>query len=122
MKTIGNIVAAILIFFGVLFIYSAFASPEAGAAPVNPIGNLVTGIISVTIGLGIAWYVNRKPPAEQKVTYNVELSGDVNLEDMKCRNCGGALSAKNIKMVAGAPWVECPYCGATYQLEEKPKW
>jgi len=115
MKTIGNIVAAILIFFGVLFMWSAF-TPETG------VGNLVIGVISTAFGLGIAWYVNRKPLPDQKVTYEVELSGDVNLEDLKCKNCGGALSAKNIKMVAGAPWVECPYCGATYQIEEKPKW
>jgi uncharacterized Zn-finger protein len=28
----------------------------------------------------------------------------------------------NIKMVAGAPVVTCPYCNTTYQLTEEPKW
>ena len=27
-----------------------------------------------------------------------------------------------VKMVAGAPMVDCPYCGAAYQLSEDPKW
>lgn len=115
MKTIGNIVAAILIFFGVLFLWSAF-TPETG------IGNLIIGVITIAIGLAIAWYVNRKEPGEQKVTYNVELSGDVNLENFQCRQCGGALSSKNVRLVGGALNVECPYCGAVYQVEEKPKW
>ena len=40
-----------------------------------------------------------------------------------CRHInGGALTADNIKMVAGAPMVVCPYCGTTYQLTEEPKW
>lgn len=115
MKTIGNIVAAILIFFGVLFLWSAF-TPDTG------IGNLIIGVITVAIGLGIAWYVNRKEPGEQKVTYQVELTGDVNLENFQCRQCGGALSSKNVRLVGGALNVECPYCGAVYQVEEKPKW
>lgn len=115
MKTIGNIVAAILIFFGVLFLWSAF-TPDTG------VGNLIIGVITVAIGLAIAWYVNRKEPGEQKVTYNVELTGDVNLESFQCRQCGGALSSKNVRLVGGALNVECPYCGAVYQVEEKPKW
>ena len=45
-KTIGYIVAAILIFFGVLFIWAAF-SPE------GEVGWILVGVISVAIGLGI---------------------------------------------------------------------
>jgi hypothetical protein len=41
---------------------------------------------------------------------------------MNCKHCGGALSTDNIKMVAGAPVVSCPYCNSTYQLSEEPKW
>jgi uncharacterized Zn-finger protein len=117
MKTIGNIVAAILIFFGVLFIWAAFSTQTQ-----NQFGSLATGVITVGIGLAIAWYVNRKPPGEQKITYNVELSGDVNLENFDCKKCGGALSNKHVSLVGGAATVTCPYCGAVYQLEEKPKW
>jgi hypothetical protein len=117
MKTIGNIVAAILIFFGVLFIWGAFSTQTQ-----NQFGSLLTGAVTVGIGLAIAWYVNRKEPGEQKVTYNVELTGDVNLENFQCKQCGGALSSQNVRLVGGALNVECPYCGAVYQVEEKPKW
>jgi ribosomal protein S27AE len=119
MKTIANIGAAILIFFGVLFIWGAFSTQSQ-----NQIGSLVTGVITVGIGLVIVWFANRKvaAPGEQKVTYDVNLSGDVQLEKFECENCGGSLSSKNVKMMAGAPMVECPYCGKVYQLAEKPKW
>jgi len=46
----------------------------------------------------------------------------VNLEKLTCRNCGGALSSENVRMLAGAPVVECPFCGTSYQLTEEPKW
>jgi uncharacterized Zn finger protein len=52
----------------------------------------------------------------------VDLPASTKIEEMKCRNCGGNLKAENIKMIAGAPTVECPFCGTTYQLTEEPKW
>jgi hypothetical protein len=117
MKTIAQIAAAILIFFGVLFIWGAF-SPEGQSSWV------IIGIVSVAIGFGLIWFANRKltPPGEQKVTYNVDLTGDVKLQKFQCEQCGGALSDKNVSLVGGALTVKCPYCGAVYQIEEKPKW
>jgi hypothetical protein len=117
MKTIANISAAILIFFGVLFIWAAFGTES------RP-GYILIGILTVGIGFGLIWFASRKltAPGEQKVTLNIDLSGDVDLEKFQCTNCGGNLSAENVKMVAGAPWVNCPYCGASYQISEKPKW
>jgi transcription elongation factor Elf1 len=78
----------------------------------------------VGVGLGLLWFSGRGFAAagEQKVTYDVQLSGDVQLEKFQCQNCGGSLSSKNVSMIAGAPTVTCPYCGVVYQLEEKPKW
>ena len=115
-KIIAYIIAAILVFFGVLFIWSAF-SPEG-----NP-GNILTGSVSAGIGLVIIWFAGRKKATDdQEVTLNIDLSGDVNLDSMKCKSCGGTLSSENITMVAGAPMVECPFCGSEYQLTEDPKW
>jgi DNA-directed RNA polymerase subunit RPC12/RpoP len=117
-KIIAYIAAAILIFFGVLFIWATFS-------PDGQIGWLFVGLISVGIGFVLIWFASRPkpvPPGEQKVTYQIDLSGDVNLESLKCRSCGGSLSAENVKMIAGAPVVSCPYCGSTYQLTEEPKW
>jgi hypothetical protein len=116
-KIIAYVFAAILIFFGVLFIWGAFGAE-------GQIGWIVVGIITVAIGFGLIWFASRqqKPDTPTQVTYKVDLSGDVNLESMKCKSCGGTLSSDNVKMVAGAPVVNCPYCGSSYQLTEEPKW
>ena len=115
-KIIAYIFAAILIFFGVLFIWATF-SPE------GQIGWLLVGVISVAIGFGLIWFASRKSPAsapgqDNNVTLNIDLPGDVNLETMKCQSCGGSLTTDNIKMLAGAPTVSCPFCNTSYQLTE----
>lgn len=117
MKAIGYIVAAILIFFGVLFIWGAFG---AQGQP----GWIVVGILSAGIGLAIIFFVQRKAKMEAptNVTLKVDLPGDVKMETMKCKSCGGVLSADNIKLTNGAPVVTCPYCSTVYQLTEEPKW
>lgn len=115
-KIIGYIFAAITIFFGVIFIYSAFGTNE------QP-GNLLIGAISTIIGFGVIWFVGRKSKTDkQEVTYQIDLSGDVNLDTLNCQSCGGQLSPEHISMVAGAPVVECPFCETSYQLTEEPKW
>ena len=63
-----------------------------------------------------------KTEVVQQVTMKVDMPGDTKVEQLTCRNCGGALKPENIKMVMGAPMVECPFCGTTYQLTEEPKW
>ena len=119
-KIIAYIFAAILIFFGVLFIWATFS--EEGQ-----IGWLIVGVITVGIGFGLIWFAGRKSPVESaaqgdNVTLNIDLPGDVNLDSMKCQSCGGVLTMDAINMVAGAPVVSCPYCNTTYQLTEEPKW
>ena len=118
MKTIAYIAAAILIFFGVIFIWGAF-SPQGSP------GWLLVGGMLVLVGFGIIWFASRSKPAGApgtNVTLNVELPANVAMDTLKCKSCGGALSPENVKMVAGAPVVTCPYCGTTYQLTEEPKW
>jgi hypothetical protein len=120
MRLIGSIAAAILIFFGVLFIWSAF-----GEVPQPQ--NILTGVITVLIGFGLLWLASRKKETAgsgdgQNVSLKLDLPASTKIEEMKCRNCGGNLKAENIKMLAGAPTVECPFCGTTYQLTEEPKW
>lgn len=117
-KIIAYIAAAILIFFGVLFIWAAF-SPQV------PDSWILGGIIPVAIGFGLIWFAARKAPAaagEGDVTLKIDLPANVDMDTLKCRSCGGALRPENISMVAGAPVVTCPYCGTTYQLTEEPRW
>ena len=118
-KLIAYIGAAILVFFGVLFIWGAF-SPQGSASWI------VIGLISVGIGFGIIWLAGRSSKSlttgGDQVTLHIDLPANVNLDTLKCKSCGGALTTDNIKMVAGAPVVSCPYCNTTYQLTEEPKW
>ncbi|MBN2048700.1 MAG: hypothetical protein JW750_12715 [Anaerolineaceae bacterium] len=117
-KIIAYIIAAILIFFGVLFIWGAFS-------PTGTPGWIIIGIISAGIGLLIIALVGRRKAQEakeQNVTVNIDLPGEVNLDTIKCQSCGGVLTKDDIKLVAGAPMVSCPYCGTSYQITEEPKW
>jgi hypothetical protein len=119
-KVIGYIFSGILIIFGVLFVLATF-SPE------GQIGWLIIGVILVGIGFAIILVIGRSKPGSvesgaSNISLNIDLPGDVNLDTMKCQSCGGALSMENIKMVAGAPVVSCPFCNTTYQLTEEPKW
>jgi hypothetical protein len=84
----------------------------------------VIGLVLVGGGGGLLWLAIRGQKTEvvQQVTMQVDLPGDTKIEEMKCRSCGGALTAKDIKMVNGAPMVNCPYCNTVYQLTEEPKW
>jgi uncharacterized Zn-finger protein len=119
-KIIGYIAAAILIFFGVLFIWGAFGSQP------HPEWILI-GLVTVGIGFVLIWAAGRLGRSAQEaggenVTLKIDLPANVNMDTLKCQSCGGALTPDNIKMVAGAPVVTCPYCKTTYQLTEEPKW
>jgi len=118
-KIIGYIIAGILIFFGVLFIWGAFS-------PQGEPGWIIVGIISAAIGLGIIAFVKfREPkPAQppQEIIQKIDLSGEVELEKLKCQNCGAELDQDSIKVKEGAIFVSCPYCGTAYQMVEEPKW
>jgi len=116
-KIIAYISAAFLIFFGFLFIYATFS-------PNGQVGWLVIGLISVAAGFVLIFWAGRKPAAgtDQNVTVKIDLPGNVSMDTMKCKSCGGVLSPDNISLVVGAPVVTCPYCKTTYQLTEEPKW
>lgn len=121
MKAIAYISSGILIIFGFLFVLGAFS-------PQGQIGWLITGSILFIIGFGILFLGTRIRSSElsknnnNTTTLKIELPADVDIERFQCQNCGSNLSMENVKLVAGAPMVECPYCDAAYQLTEKPKW
>jgi hypothetical protein len=119
-KTIANIFAGILILFGVLFILGS-------GAPTGQASWVGIGIITILVGFGIILLISRLKSKNINLSGNItkleiNLPADVDIERFECQNCGSQLSMDNVKMVAGAPMVSCPYCDAAYQLTEKPKW
>jgi hypothetical protein len=120
------IVACILIFFGVLFIWGAF-SPEG-----DP-GWITIGVITVAVGIGIIalavgffifMRIRRLRATEQpqEIVQKIDLSGDIELETLKCQKCGGELQKDSVSVREGAVFIDCPYCGSAYQMVEEPKW
>lgn len=119
-KIIGYIVAAILLLFGVLWLLSAF-SPEASSQG----GRLLVGGVLVLVGMGLIVAIRMlepKPKQEITIRQQVDLTGDVEMETFKCRNCGSQLEKSAIGVVQGALMVTCPFCSTTYQITEEPKW
>ena len=118
-RIIAFITAAVFIIFAFLFILGAF-SPEGSP------GWIIVGIIGLVIGFVLIFIgIKLQPPqkaGDQVINLNVDLPSDVNMETIKCKSCGAPLTSEDIKMVAGAPVVECPNCSTTYQLTEEPKW
>jgi len=119
-KIIGYILAAIVLFFGVIWLLSAFS-----AETLNPGGRLLVGGILVVTGLGIIVAIRLrepKPKQEVVVRQQIDFSGEVDMEALKCESCGAQLDKSAISLKEGAVMVTCPYCDATYQIVEEPKW
>jgi hypothetical protein len=115
-KLIMLIFGSVVILYGFLNILGAFGDGGGGFSW------MIIGLILMAVGAVPVYFAVRKPAAEQTVTLKIDLPGNVSLDTLKCKSCGGTLSSKDIKMVAGAPVVTCPYCNTTYQLTEEPKW
>jgi Zn finger protein HypA/HybF involved in hydrogenase expression len=113
MKIILYLLAAALGFVGFMFV--------AGSR--GNVSTLVVGIV-LLVAAGALIYMSRVQPQVTQTTtvQKIDLTGDVRLEEMRCRSCQGVIGKDNIEVKAGAIYVECPFCGATYQLEEEPKW
>jgi uncharacterized Zn-finger protein len=119
-KIIGYIVAGILLLFGVLYLLSAFS-----AETLNPGGRLLVGGVLVLLGLGIIVAIRlREPKPKQEVVVHqqIDIGGDIDIEALKCQSCGAQLDKSAISLEEGAVMVTCPYCSATYQIVEEPKW
>ncbi len=88
------------------------------------IGFACVSLLFFAGGGGLVWLGMRGQKTEvvQQVTMKVDLPGETKVSQMKCQSCGGPISSNDIKIMAGAPVVTCPYCQATYNLTEEPKW
>jgi len=125
---ISFIIAGIITIIGFLYILGAFSPDGSTTWIATGIVMVVIGFVFLGIGIAVVYFVKRSEKkqaavsAGSNVTYKVELPGNVTMDTVKCKSCGGALTSNDIKMVAGAPMVTCPYCHTSYQLTEEPKW
>ena len=115
MKALGYLLAAILIAGGVLFLFAAGGADAARRIVIGSV--LLAGGIGLILALRL-----RVPEKKMEITNKIDLTGDVHLEKMACRNCGAALDRTSVSLREGAIYVTCPYCNSTYQIEEEPKW
>ncbi len=122
LAAVGYIFAILLIIFGLINLYS-LASPQAA----NKVGRIVVALICFFMGGGLIVFITKrvtKTPdkMEVKVVQEIDLSGDVETEKLSCKNCGANLEQNSVKVKAGAVFINCPYCGSSYQITEEPKW
>ena len=131
-KTFLYIGAGMLFLIGICLLgYGALSVIGSTASSANAswlgfgIGFALVG--AIFIGGGILLIVRSQAKGSaggggDNITYKIDLPSQTKVEQMKCNSCGGNLKADNVKMIAGAPTVECPFCGTVYQLTEEPKW
>ncbi len=128
---IAAIIAAIL---GFVFIVGSPASPGmawfwAGSGICLLIVSVLLLVIAAVVLIKAYRDANRreetgggKAGSQTTIVQQIDLTGDLSLEKMKCQSCGATLSKDSITTRAGAVIIDCPYCGTSYEVEEEPKW
>jgi len=112
-KLIAYPLAALLAVLGLMFVVGA-----QGQAM-----RIVVGVVLLAAAGALIWLALQQPKqSTTTIVQKIDLSGDVKLQDLACRACGGTLGKESVAVKAGAVFVNCQYCGATYQIEEEPKW
>jgi len=113
LKALAYLIGGLLGLVGLLFI---IASGQGNTVP-----RLLIGLVLLAAGIFVAAITRMKVP-DQRIIQEIDLSGDVRPEEMKCKACGAALDKDSVSVRAGGVFVDCPYCGTSYQIEEEPKW
>ena len=111
MQILVYILAGFLALLGLMFVVGAQGQ----------LIRLVIGIILILGGGGMIALL-RLRPTHTTVSQKVDVSGEIGVKQLQCRSCGGTLSNDSLQVKAGAVFVDCTFCGATYQLEEDVKW
>lgn len=113
-----------LLGYGLLNIIGSTSGQGSGSWLTFGLGFSFFGVLFLSGGAGLVYAAARAGKTEvvQQVTMKVDLPGQTKIEEVKCRSCGGTLSAKDVTLANGAPMVNCPYCHTIYQMTEEPKW
>ncbi|MBI5964961.1 MAG: hypothetical protein HY863_15895 [Chloroflexi bacterium] len=130
-KTFLYIGAGILFLIGLCLLGFAGITLYGSTSPSGQANWVTTGVVLGIFGIlvlaggaGLVYAAIRGTKTEviQQVTMKMDLPGETRIEQVKCKSCGGTLSAKDITLANGAPMVNCPFCHTIYQLTEEPKW
>lgn len=113
MKVLVYMLASGLALLGLIFVMAAGQG--------NAVARIIIGLLCLGAAAALV-AVFRLKPTQHTHVHQVDLSGDVSLQEIICKQCGATLSQKSIKIAAGAVFVKCEFCSAEYQLEEAPKW
>jgi len=120
-RLIGFAFAVIFMLTGLLFLWAS-TSPQN----TNTTTTVLTGLFFTGIGIAILVLTLKFLPTvkiEKTVVQKIDLAGDTELEQMKCKSCGAPLPSEAIKVAGdGSVVISCPYCSASYQITEQPKW
>ncbi len=118
------LIGLVLVVLGAFYTIASTSSQGSSSWLTFGLGFAFVGILFFAGGAGMVIAAMRGTKTEviQQVTMQVDLPGQTKIEEIKCRSCGGTLSAKDITLTNGAPMVNCPYCHTIYQMTEEPKW
>jgi len=111
-----------LVGYGILSVIGSTSAQGQSNWMTYGIGFACAGIVFIGGGAGLIFLAMRGQKTEVIQKVEIDLPGETKISEMKCRSCGGTLTSDNIKLVNGAPMVNCPYCNSVYQLTEEPKW
>ena len=115
MKFVVYLLAGGLGILGLLFIVAAGQG--------NAVVRIAIGVVCWGAAAALVALVRLRPTQQTHVHHTkLDLSGDVSLQEITCKQCGATLGATSVSVKAGAVFVKCEYCSAEYQLEEAPKW
>ncbi len=113
MKLVAYPLAALLGLLGIVF-----AVGSQGQAM-----RIIVGVVLLAAAGALIWLARQTPTqGPTTLVQKIDLSGDINLQEMTCRSCGGGLSNNSISVKGGGIFVQCEFCGSAYQLEEEPRW
>ncbi len=121
----NKLIEALLVFVAIVVLILGAIFIMAGDS-----ADVLTGAVLLVIAVVMFAFIYRvekvaaTKPTVVNQTFNVKMDGSGKFEDkeMKCRSCGAPLVDKDLKVIQGGIMVTCSYCGATYAMEEAPKW
>ena len=113
MTTVAYLLSAVVGLAGLMFLI--------GSVQGHTIPRIVIGLVLLGAAAALVYLGKMKAP-QATIVQQIDLTGDVAAQDLKCKSCAGKLDSKSVSVQAGAVFIKCPYCGAQYQLEEEPKW